>query len=110
MHACRLTYRPGVDEPGNEKNSIVINQWYPLQGLKHSHHEKLSSGEVHIKAKLILKNVSKSGSLNDFYSYSEVVSTLHEIETNFEQMRTELEDALKRRDEELHKTYVIEQI
>ena len=87
-----------VGDKGTVNNSIVINQWYPLSGLKDSHQEKLNKGAVQVKVKLILKTVSESGALTEFFSASEISAILKSVEAQFEHMRLQLQDLSTKRD------------
>ena len=98
-----------VGDKGTVNNSIVINQWYPLSGLKDSHQEKLNKGAVQVKVKLILKTVSESGALTEFFSASEISAILKSVEAQFEHMRLQLQDLSTKRDKELHDLYVLKE-
>ena len=97
-----------VGDSGNDKNSLVLHQWYPLGGLKDSHADKLHGGAVRLKVKIVLKDVLKGGALKEFVPYNDMDTILRKVSSNFKKMKLELSKFSIERDEELHKIRILE--
>ena len=97
-----------IGDPGNEKNSLVLHQWYPLGGLKDSHADKLRGGAVRLKVKIILKDVMKGGALKEFVPYKDMNTILRRVSSSFMKMKLELKKLSIERDDELHKIRILE--